>query len=289
MQMCVTGVRGELLLPPAEAKALRGEFVDGVCGAAGLVGLEVPREAFLRDTDNPTFRAWRGITISVAQGRASASLGWLDPALGFERFVADMGPRPDLRGLRRIDDGRPWGPHNARWAFAVPASTMGVPPAAMVAVRRGWAGRLAAKHGLDPRSLERRPGYRLYQIWTGMLARCNKPSAKGYAYYGGRGIRVFEDWDDDCSCGFEEFAAYILGTLGPPPQGCTLDRIDVDGDYEPGNLRWATAAEQIANRRPRGSTPPPGWVGARRAQAEFARLKELEALPVPPSSPDDTD
>lgn len=289
MQMCVTGVEGKLLLPMTEAQALRAEFVNGVCRAVELAGVEPLTGTFLRNTTNPTFRVWRGITINVAQGRASASLDWLDPVTGFERFVADVGPRPALGGLRRVDDSRPWGPFNARWAFAVPVPAMGRPPREVVEVRRRRAGALAAKHGVDPTALERRPGYWLYQTWTLMVARCNDPSATGYAYYGGRGIRVFEDWDDGCSCGFEEFGAYILGTLGPRPEGRTLDRIDVDGDYAPGNLRWATAAEQIANRRPKGSTPPPGWIGGPRARAEFARLKELEALPVPPSSPDDAD
>lgn len=79
-----------------------------------------------------------------------------------------------------------------------------------------------------------------YRTWTAMLYRCRTTTAGGYSNYGGRGIAVCERWQS-----FENF----LADMGARPPGTTIDRINVDGGYEPGNCRWATSAQQQRNTR----------------------------------------
>ena len=76
--------------------------------------------------------------------------------------------------------------------------------------------------------------------WRAMVERCTNPGAADYPRYGGRGIRVCDRWRD--------FTAF-LADMGERPRGTTLDRRDVNGHYERGNCRWATAKEQGRNKR----------------------------------------
>lgn len=79
-----------------------------------------------------------------------------------------------------------------------------------------------------------------HESWTAMMTRCTNPKVHEWRHYGGRGILVCDRWTD-----FRNF----LADMGERPKDHTLDRIDPNGNYEPGNCRWATHQQQALNKR----------------------------------------
>lgn len=81
----------------------------------------------------------------------------------------------------------------------------------------------------------------LYRTWQNMIARCTNPSADAFRNYGARGIKVCDRW-------LNSFDAFALD-MGNRPHRHSIERCDNDGNYEPGNCKWATASEQARNKR----------------------------------------
>lgn len=90
------------------------------------------------------------------------------------------------------------------------------------------------KHGLV--------GSKEYMTWTRLKGRCTNPKSQYWNDYGGRGIKCCAEW-------LESFQAFSADVGDAPSPQHSIDRIDVNGDYEPGNVRWATVSQQASNKR----------------------------------------
>jgi hypothetical protein len=106
-----------------------------------------------------------------------------------------------------------------------------------------------------------------YRAWSAMKTRCCNKNDKNYPNYGGRGIKVCDRWLHS----FDNF----MDDMGLRPKGLTLERIDNNGNYEPGNVKWATKCEQTHNRRTGWRISEEG--GVRMSNGQKRRWNQLTA------------
>lgn len=107
---------------------------------------------------------------------------------------------------------------------------------------------------LDVKKVNLGKKHKYYILWQNIKQRCYNPKTPKFKYYGGRGIKMHAPW----LCNSLDFIIYILTELGPCPKNCSLERINNNGNYEPGNLKWANQSEQVLNTKDRQSTSNTG-------------------------------
>lgn len=110
-------------------------------------------------------------------------------------------------------------------------------------IQQELASKARLEHGLS--------GTPEYYAWWHAKERCHNPAHNSYQYYGARGIRMCGTW--------RESVTQFYRDMGARPTGLSLDRIDNDGNYEPGNCRWATLEQQQSNKRQRGKANASKW------------------------------
>jgi hypothetical protein len=135
------------------------------------------------------------------------------------------------------------------------------PPSRKGAPRRSSSGETARVDATPASVQTRRAPHPLLFTWKSLVQRCINPRSPWWPYYGGRGITVCDRW--------RQFFAAFCEDVGERPLGTTLDRIDNDGPYAPGNVRWASRKEQARNRC---TTRLITWQGKTRTLTEWARL-----------------
>lgn len=92
-------------------------------------------------------------------------------------------------------------------------------------------------------SIHKMTNTRVYRIWKNMKERCRNKNKSNYKYYGGRGIDVCDRWKNSFQLFFNDMGY-------PPTDKHSIDRINVNGNYEPSNCKWSTQSEQCKNKRP---------------------------------------
>ena len=148
-------------------------------------------------------------------------------------------------------------------------------------------GRLKLLRGVEPSEQHNKSNTRLYQIWRNMRKKCNNKNHLDYKYYGARGISYCPDWEKFSA--FEQWAVNNGYNENAARGECTLDRIDVNGNYEPNNCRWVDSEIQSINRRPYGKYPYYGLsfdgsyycisVVSHRRQFYIGKTKNIKEIP----------
>lgn len=114
----------------------------------------------------------------------------------------------------------------------------------------------------------------LYYTWKNIIARCYKKTNPKYYAYGARGITICDEWREDPS----RFIEYISALPDYKKDGYSLDRIDNDGNYERGNLRWTTSSRQMANRRKVKNES--GFTGVRKMKGNWQVRINVDKEPI---------
>jgi Staphylococcus phage HNH endonuclease len=96
-----------------------------------------------------------------------------------------------------------------------------------------------------------------YFSWRNARARCYNVKCASYSMYGGRGIKMCDEWRND----MKAFYDYMISNFGHKQPGQSIERIDVNGNYEPGNVKWATTQEQNKNKRHCEKPHKDNWTG----------------------------
>ncbi len=117
------------------------------------------------------------------------------------------------------------------------------------------------KHG------ESRSDNKLYRAWSRIRERCNSPSYYHFKDYGGRGIKVCDEWEES----YQAFRDWAVAN--GYKEGLSIDRIDVNGNYEPSNCRWVTLAEQQRNKR---TTKYITYMGETKSVPEWCDIYNLD-------------
>jgi hypothetical protein len=112
-------------------------------------------------------------------------------------------------------------------------------------VTKGKSKRCKTCSSRDHRTSHGKSKTSMYSRWSMMKTRCTNPNFKQYKDYGGRGITVCKEWLND----YAAYEKYVMSLPNAKSPGYSVDRIDNDGDYEPGNIKWSTRSEQNNNKR----------------------------------------
>lgn len=135
------------------------------------------------------------------------------------------------------------------------------------AAQAGRASRPVLSDGRDALTVAKSLGldsqHWLYRRWAGIKSRCYNPKAKGFEYYGGKGVRVAPEWLHD----FGAFARWSLDNGAAP--SLQIDRVDGNGDYSPGNCRWVTRQVNLINRPPKSE-----WNWGEAARKRYQQMKD---------------
>lgn len=128
--------------------------------------------------------------------------------------------------------------------------------------------RVNLKHG--------RTDSRLYYVWSSMKSRCTNPNVPSFRTYGGRGIHLCDEWNNDFAA-FERWAIDHGYDENAPRGKCSVDRIDPNGNYEPSNCRIITMLEQSNNRRTNRFLE---YNGQRHTVAEWSRITGIKQAKI---------